>query len=202
MNNLIKNIIFSAITNLFKNQDDIFENTYQTNITEWNLSYHLSNELKEYIWWLNCDLDVTKRNYSNKRPDIIFHKRKKNSLNFLVIELKKNKHDNKSDIDKIKDDWMRYPLHYRYGAYVNIWGIDKYEAILFDRNKNEFNINKENCTYLEIPEVSKSLNQELNTLVEEIKESEINYVLNNDIVCLLEKLDIEIFKIFTKDVCT
>ncbi|WP_206666460.1 hypothetical protein, partial [Peribacillus simplex] len=68
MNNLIKDIIYSSIKNLFKNQPEIFVNTDQTNLTEWNLSHHLSNEIKRYIFWLDNDLDVTKRNYRNNRP--------------------------------------------------------------------------------------------------------------------------------------
>lgn len=49
MNNLIKDIVYSSTINLFRNQPDIFENTDQTNFTEWNLNYHLSNEIAKYI---------------------------------------------------------------------------------------------------------------------------------------------------------
>lgn len=121
MKQLISNIIYSSIINLFENQYEIFENTSETNYTEWNLSHHLANELSKYIFWLNMDSDVIKSKYNNKRPDIIFHKRNTNWLNFLVVELKKNKNDNYSDVNKICEYWMKEPLNYRFGVYINIW---------------------------------------------------------------------------------
>lgn len=148
MQKILTDIIYSSIRNLFENQPNIFENTTFTNYTEWNLSYHFSNELSKYLYFLNVDIDVTKRNYKNRRPDIIFHKRGTNELNFLVIELKKDKADKRQDIPKIKEDWMQRPLYYPYGSYVNIWGLNKFEAILFDGYGNEFVID-EGCNYIE-----------------------------------------------------
>lgn len=121
MKDLVKNIIYSAIRNLFENNNDFFAFSSETNMTEWNLSHHLAIELNKYIFWIDHDLDVTKRNYGNKRPDIIFHKRRSNLLNFLVVELKKNRLDRRSDKDKIRDDWMIEPLKYQFGSYINIW---------------------------------------------------------------------------------
>ncbi|QGQ44756.1 hypothetical protein [Metabacillus sediminilitoris] len=155
MDELIKDIIYSSIKNLFQNQPDIFVNTRYTNFTEWNLSYHLSNEIAKYIFWLNVDLDVTKRNYNNRRPDIIFHKRRTNSLNYLVVELKKSKKDNQSDICKLKEDWMREPLNYRYGAYINIWGKDNFKAIVLINGEGQ-EVN-DSCQYIPVPSPSKIL---------------------------------------------
>lgn len=166
LNELIKDIIYSSIKNLFHNQPDIFVNTVYTNFTEWNLSYHLSNEIAKYIFWLNVDLDVTKRNYNNRRPDIIFHKRSTNSLNYLVVELKKSKNDNQFDICKLKEDWMSKPLNYRYGVYINIWGKDNFKAIvLSDGERQEVN---DSCTYISIPSVSEKLLNEYKKFSEEI----------------------------------
>ncbi|MDM5222996.1 hypothetical protein QUF86_20085 [Peribacillus sp. NJ11] len=166
MNNLIKDIIYSSIKNLFKNQPEIFVNTDQTNLTEWNLSHHLSNEIKRYIFWLDNDLDVTKRNYRNNRPDIIFHRRQVNAFNFLVVELKKSRYDNQSDVKKIKEDWMSEPLDYRYGAYINIWGVDKYKAILFEKGGKEYDVN-ELCNYVPVPNINNKMLLQYKELIDE-----------------------------------
>ena len=87
---LIGAILTSAIRNLFDQQPDVLKNTSRTGMTEWNFGHHLANEIAKYIFWLNHDMDVMKRNYNNRRPDIIFHKRGSNGLNYLVIEIKCN----------------------------------------------------------------------------------------------------------------
>lgn len=160
LDELIKDIIYSSIKNLFQNQPDIFINTRYTNFTEWNLSYHLSNEIAKYIFWLNVDLDVTKRNYNNRRPDIIFHKRRSNFLNYLVVELKKSRNDNQNDICKLKEDWMSEPLNYRYGAYINIWDKNKFEAILLGNGRcQEID---DTCNYIGLQSISEKLLNEFN----------------------------------------
>lgn len=178
LNELIKDIIYSSIKNLFHNQPDIFVNTVYTNFTEWNLSYHLSNEIAKYIFWLNVDLDVTKRNYNNRRPDIIFHKRSTNSLNYLVVELKKSKNDNQFDICKLKEDWMSKPLNYRYGVYINIWGKDNFKAtVLSDGERQEIN---DSCNYINIPSVSEKLLNEYKKFSDEIiRKKEATNLLDN-----------------------
>ncbi|MFD2924484.1 hypothetical protein [Halobacillus naozhouensis] len=166
MDELIKDVVYSSIKNLFHNQPDIFVNTRYTNFTEWNLSYHLSNEIAKYIFWLDVDLDVTKRNYNNRRPDIIFHKRRTNSLNYLVVELKKIKNDNQSDICKLKEDWMREPLNYKYGVYINIWGKDRFKAIVLrDGERQEIN---DSCNYISVPSESKRFLNEYDKILKEI----------------------------------
>lgn len=166
LDELIKDVVYSSIKNLFHNQPDIFVNTRYTNFTEWNLSYHLSNEIAKYIFWLDVDLDVTKRNYNNRRPDIIFHKRRTNSLNYLVVELKKIKNDNQSDICKLKEDWMREPLNYKYGVYINIWGKDRFKAIVLrDGERQEIN---DSCNYISVPSESKRFLNEYDKILKEI----------------------------------
>ncbi|RKF45304.1 hypothetical protein BCY92_16790 [Bacillus wiedmannii] len=194
MNNLIKDIVYSSIRNLFRNQPDIFENTDQTNFTEWNLNYHLSNEIAKYIFWLNVDLDVTKCDYRNRRPDIIFHKRKTNALNFLVVELKKSKNDSQSDINKITEKWMRKPLNYRYGLYVNIWGEGEYRAILL-KDGERYEIN-EFCNYISVPNTNNQLLIEYKKLTDEIVSnnnendlSEIIHLIDSMVLKTYEKID-------------
>ncbi|WP_144532148.1 hypothetical protein [Bacillus paranthracis] len=193
MNNLIRDIVYSAIINLFQNQPDIFENTDQTNFTEWNLNYHLSNEIAKYIFWLNVDLDVTKRNYRNRRPDIIFHKRKTNALNFLVVELKKSRNDSQSDIDKIIEEWMKNPLNYRYGLYVNIWGVGEYRAILL-KDGGRFEIN-EFCNYISVPNTNNQLLIEYKKLTDEI----VSKNNENDLQKIIHLIDSMVLKIYEKN---
>lgn len=181
MEDLLKNIIYSSISNLFVNNNDFFEFSSETNMTEWNLSHHLSLELHKYLFWLNHDLDVTKRNYGNRRPDIIFHKRRTNSLNFLVVEIKKNRNDKRSDIQKIKEDWMAEPLEYQFGSYINIWGPNQYEAILFTAQGKEIEINALNCNKLSFPDIDAQTKGEINDLVEEIISSPVEMHLNQDL---------------------
>lgn len=119
MQGLLKKIIESSVIELEQQQPNILNNTSQTTMTEWNLGHHFANVLSKYIFWLNNDLDVVKRNYNNRRPDIIFHKRGLNCLNTLVLELKIDYSINDSDIVKIKEEWTQDPLNYKYGACIS-----------------------------------------------------------------------------------
>lgn len=186
MDELIKNIVYSSIINLFKNQPDIFENTDQTNFTEWNLSYHLSNEIAKYIFWLNVDLDVTKRNYQNRRPDIIFHKRNTNALNFLVVELKKSKNDNASDINKIIEDWMKKPLNYRYGVYINIWGKGEYRAVVL-KGVQRYEVT-ESCNYVKMPKINNHLLMQYQKLTNDISSKKNSENTLNEIINLIDNI--------------
>ena len=78
------------VTKLFEHQPDIFEFTSETGQTEWNLAHHFAVELREFFPSLDHDLDVVERNYENRRPDIIFHKRGTHKANHLVIEIKRD----------------------------------------------------------------------------------------------------------------
>jgi len=141
-------------------------------MTEWNLAHHLANEIGKYIFWLNNDIEVTKRNYDRHRPDIIFHKRGVNALNFLIIELKM--HGNtEEDIRKIKEDWMHPPLSYRFGASVVVRSKTNWTASIFEKNNRE-PIHLDNTTYadyLSIPPITpqnKSIAKKIEDLVDEI----------------------------------
>jgi len=189
MNYLLQDIIYSSIVNLFNNQPDIFMFTSETNMTEWNLGHHLSNEIGKYIFWLDCDLDVIKRNHNNKRPDIIFHKRATNVFNFLVVELKRNRNDRQEDIRKIQEDWMNRPLNYKFGLYINIWGVNEYKAILFNNNREQHDINDSTCNYLELPKVTKSMMIKYRNLMNDIRlrESETDKYETNRLIELFER---------------
>jgi hypothetical protein len=185
----LANILNSSILNLLKNQPNILINTSETTMTEWNLGHHLANELKKYIFWLDNDLELTKGHYGNRRPDIVFHKRGIFSLDFLVIEVKKNQNDDQSDINKIKNNWMSGNLNYKYGAYINIW-IDGYIGYVFDQQNNMQNIVQER-KYINIPFVSNLEFDRFNNMILEIKEIENNINENRNLDGLLnEKINI------------
>jgi len=163
---LIGGILTLAIRNLFDQQPDVLKNTSRTRMTEWNLGHHLTNEITKYIFWLNHDMDVTKSNHNNRRPDIIFHKRGINALNFIVIELKHRGISSDEDIRKIKEVWMGPELHYRFGASINISNKNKYEVIVFHEDKEcRFD---QTSKYLNLRVVSEVAQQPFITLVDQI----------------------------------
>ncbi|MGQ3684220.1 MAG: hypothetical protein ACUBOA_04275 [Candidatus Loosdrechtia sp.] len=129
-------MLTSAIRNLFDQQPDVLRNTSRMGMTEWNLGHHLANEIAKYIFWLNHDMDVMKRNYNNRRPDIIFHKRGSNDLNYLVIEIKCN-NSTSGDIKRIKRDWMGDELHYRFGATIVVNSDNDFKMTVFYKNSSK-----------------------------------------------------------------
>jgi hypothetical protein len=155
--------------NLYSKQRDLFINSQYTNQTEWNLTFHYANELKKYLFWLDIDLDVIKTSNSRNRPDIIFHKRMTNHLNFLVVEMKRREGDDYKDFKKIRERWMGEPLLYPYGAYINIWDNEEWEAYLFVNRGDgveQLNIDLENCNYIKVPKVNKKVEYNINKLLE------------------------------------
>lgn len=198
MESIIRDIIYSSINSLFRNQPELFTNTDETNMTEWNLGHHVANEISKYIFWLNGDIDITKRNHQNKRPDIIFHKRGINTLNFLVVEVKKNRNDRHEDISKLKEEWMSLPLKYRFGLFLNIWDINQYEAILLDQRNGQYEISDKTCTFLELPKVSRSIEKRKNEIMSLIVERERNAIRFHSDECedLIEELDRQVINSF------
>lgn len=136
MMDLIGRMLSSSIKNLFAEQSDILSFTPETGKTEWNLAHHLASEIQKYIFWLDHDVDVTKRSLGYKRPDIVFHKRGTHSLNFLVVELKCGG-GIESDIKKIQRDWMGERLHYRFGAAIRVVDEGNYEGIVFGKGRRK-----------------------------------------------------------------
>ena len=167
MIHVIGRILTSAIHNLFYIQPDILTNTLQTRMTEWNLGHHLANEIAKYIFWLNHDLDVTKRNYKNRRPDIIFHKRSINVLNYLVIEIKRTGSIN-DDIRKIREDWMSSDLHYRFGASVVIKSADNFRVKVFEKGKSQTQQFDYKTPAINCPSPDVTLRRQLYDLVSQI----------------------------------
>lgn len=132
---IIKNVLDRSIGNLFKNQPNIFRFTTATGQTEWNLVHHIANEISDFFPFLDCDLDVTKRNIGNKRPDIIFHKRGTHRSNFLVVEVKSDGDlkDTQNDKDRISQYWFR-AYKYTFGAVINLRSTGKSEIKVFENS--------------------------------------------------------------------
>ncbi len=129
----LTSILEQAIAKLFERQPNIFEFTSETGQTEWNLAHHLAVELREFFPSFDHDLDVMKRNYENRRPDIIFHKRGTHEANHLVVEIKRDgdPHEVEADIEKIHAHWFQGRLHYKFGAVVNLRSDGKHEIQVF-----------------------------------------------------------------------
>jgi hypothetical protein len=129
----LKSAIEQAIRNLFEHQPNLFEFTPETGQTEWNLVHHLASELHAFFPLLDCDLDVVKKNYGSKRPDIIFHQQGTHKSNYLVVEVKRNGSPRqiRDDAKKIKKLWFKKPLRYQFGAVVNLRKNGKHEIQLF-----------------------------------------------------------------------
>jgi len=129
----LNSILEQAIAKLFEHQPNIFEFTSETGQTEWNLAHHLAVELREFFPSLDHDLDVTKRNYGDRRPDIIFHKRGTHEANQLVVELKRDgdPREVEADIEKIHTYWFQGRLHYKFVAVVNLRSDGKHEIRVF-----------------------------------------------------------------------
>ena len=118
----IRKFLRDSISSLFANQPNIFDFTSETGQTEWNLAHHYANEIHTLLSNYDCDLDVIKLNFDNRRPDIIFHSRGNHKSNFLVVEVKRDgdRAEIANDVQKIKSVWFRKPLIYQFGAIVNL----------------------------------------------------------------------------------
>ncbi len=132
----IKEKLERAAKALFANQPNIFDFTSETGQTEWNLAHHLANEIYKFFPDLACDFDIIKVNSGDRRPDIIFHERGSHDANFLVIEVKRDGEPAgiRADVEKIKSFWFGGPLHYQFGAVVNLKSDKTYKVQVFKNN--------------------------------------------------------------------
>lgn len=117
---LLGNILIRSVLDLLERQSNILHSTQETTMTEWNFAHHYAVCLSKYFPMFDCDNDVTKNNYNNKRPDIILHSRNTDINNFLVIEIKLKPIIDVYDEKKIKHYWFKAPLKYRYGACLSV----------------------------------------------------------------------------------
>jgi hypothetical protein len=130
MKNLLARILCSAASSMWAKDPGLGAYSSETEQHELNLAFHYACELRNWLPWLKCDFDVSKRIFrqtdgtfekeKHKRPDIIFHRRKIQALNLLVVELKRKKTSPaaKEDLRRIRYHWMEAPYRYRFGASV------------------------------------------------------------------------------------
>ncbi|BBA70617.1 hypothetical protein [Geobacter sulfurreducens] len=207
MIDLIGSILISSIRNLFNKQQDVLTHTSATGMTEWNLGHHLANEINRYIFWLNHDLDVMKRNHENRRPDIIYHRRGINSLNFLVVELKCTNYID-SDIRKIKEDWMGADLCYRYGASVVIRSQREFSVRVFESGLDRPQCFGQQTPNIVPPDVNVEQEARLRQIVSQITEAERELRLavntriffnNHAVSPLMQNLDTVIAEMYARE---
>jgi hypothetical protein len=137
MTELVADILASAAVILNEEQPTLSKFTSETNEYEPNLSFHYANNLGPFLFWLDCDFDVIKPNLAKKRPDIIFHRRGIQALNFLVVEVKRHESDATEDIDKIRDYWFPKPLCYRFGASVVLGKNGSFSVALLENRSDK-----------------------------------------------------------------
>jgi hypothetical protein len=192
-------ILVSAIHNLFNTQPDVLIPTPYTGMTEWNFSHHLANEVSKYIFWLNCDLDVTKHYSDNRRPDIIFHKRGINELNFLVVEIKTDG-SIAEDIKKIEHEWMSEPLQYRFGATLVAHSADDFEVVIFKQNNSH--IFSKSKPFISVPEIFDSDRKSLFDLVDKIasivrgEDYQKNPKKQEKVKAFMKEIDQRVYKLY------
>lgn len=142
---IIAEILHAGLSDLFESQPDILEHTDQTRMTEWNFQLHFANSLSKYLFWYDYDNDVIKTEMGSERPDTIFHKRKSNMNNFLVIESKKSNVLANDDENKINNRWFADPLFYTFGACVSVAAPNQFQVKMIENTPRNFYVtsNKE-----------------------------------------------------------
>ena len=118
MKTLLARILCSAARSMWKKDPTLGNYTSETYQHELNLAFHFAAELRQCLPWMHCDFDVAKRGGNRERPDIIFHRRGSHALNFLVIEVKRERSRSAvpADLSQIRDRWFGGRLAYRFGA--------------------------------------------------------------------------------------
>lgn len=187
MKRLIADLINAAVKDLIDDQPDILDSTHLTTMTEWNFAHHFANSLAKYLFWFNNDIDVVKKDY-NKRPDIIFHKRKSCKNNFLVIEIKKGWLINNEDVEKIKEIWFSKVLNYQFGACLSISDAHEYKILVF-KNDSTKESEISNVTPLKF---QYKKNVENNRL-----KKEFSRIMSNDIKLDLKRIKLELKRRYT-----
>ena len=130
----IERALRSAVADLYQNEPDIDRFSSETAQTEWNLAAHLAPEIVKYFEGYSYDIDVTKVNYGNRRPDIIIHRRgSETEYNLLVVEVKRegSQADINRDFEKVQYYWFSDGLQYRFGATINLKAGDSSDIKVF-----------------------------------------------------------------------
>jgi hypothetical protein len=130
----IRELLRTAVADLYRNESDIDQFSSETAQTEWNLAAHLAPEIIKYFEGYSYDIDVIKVNHKNKRPDIIIRRRgPETDYNLLVVEVKREGSELgvDSDIEKIRSHWFGEGLQYQLGATINLKVRDALDIRVF-----------------------------------------------------------------------
>jgi hypothetical protein len=131
MKTLLARILCSAAQAMWDKDTTLGKYTSETEQHELNLAFHYACELRDWFPWLDCDFDVSKVACNYERPDIILHRRTTHALNFLVIEVKREKYRRAVSLDlkQIRERWFENYYRYIYGA-----------AVILEDNKPMFEV--------------------------------------------------------------
>ncbi len=139
---LLARILCSAAHSMWQKDPTLGKYTSETNQHELNLAFHYACELRQWFPWLDCDFDVSKNSCNYERPDIVLHQRGVHILNFLVIEVKREKSRKavSADLKQIRERWFENYFRYSYGAEV-ILEDDKpeFEVQVLSRHEKDEN---------------------------------------------------------------
>ena len=115
---LIAQLLLSAAGEMWRREPSLSRYTQETSEYEPNLSFHFGIELWRWLPWFDCDFDVRKVAMNDERPDLIFHRRGTHAVNYLVVEVKRERSRRaaNADLNQIRERWFRGNLRYRYGA--------------------------------------------------------------------------------------
>jgi hypothetical protein len=131
MTPLLARILCSAAHSMWRNDPTLGQYTSETCQHELNLAFHYASELRDWVPWLDCDFDVSKKSCNHERPDIVLHRRKTHALNFLVIEIKRARYRGNvpADLNQIRERWFEDHFRYRFAA-----------AVILEDDKPEFEV--------------------------------------------------------------
>jgi hypothetical protein len=115
---LIAQLLLSAVGEMWRREPSLSRYTRDTSEYEPNLSFHFGIELWRWLPWFACDFDVRKVGMNDERPDLILHRRGTHAVNYLVVEVKRerSRYAANADLTQIRERWFRGELRYRYGA--------------------------------------------------------------------------------------
>lgn len=130
----VEHLLARAVADVTRGERGFTSDTAQT---EWNLAHRLAVRVQRSLRRLDCDVDLRKPGYGDRRPDIVSHERGVHRSNFLVIELKRNgtRRAVSADVRKIQAYWFTPPLLYRFGAAINLRTEGRSDIVVL-RNPN------------------------------------------------------------------
>ena len=137
----------------------------------------------------------------DKRPDVIFHKRGIKALNFVVVEIKRQRTSTSDqrqyDIDKIQNFWFGERLHYVFGASLILDEDEQtFEAAIFENaaSDTKLEISTRDTNYLlNRPSASEEARKRIGSIVESIRANEADLRSNSTLLTALHDTILAVF---------